>query len=83
MIALALVATLAVVLAGAWWWRQRTATAGIEPAPSRPLDRVLVMPIEGFGFQAARPTPGLHAPTRDTSLPCTRSSGRTREGEDE
>ncbi|WP_133499646.1 serine/threonine-protein kinase [Cognatilysobacter terrigena] len=41
--------TIALIAAGggAYWWTHRAPVDAVAPAPSRPLDRVLLMPLEG------------------------------------
>lgn len=44
---LALAAVALAVIGGVAWWSQRPPPGVVAPAPSRPLDRVLLMPLEG------------------------------------
>ncbi|GAB1596369.1 protein kinase domain-containing protein [Lysobacter claricitrinus] len=42
-----------VIAGGAFWWTHRTPVDAVAPAPSRPLERVLLMPLEGDGVAEA------------------------------
>ncbi|MGY3265218.1 protein kinase domain-containing protein [Lysobacter sp. HA35] len=52
LLAAAVIAALAIG-GGAFWWTHRAPVNAIAPAPSRPLERVLLMPLEGDGVAEA------------------------------
>ncbi|MFZ5656825.1 MAG: protein kinase domain-containing protein, partial [Pseudomonadota bacterium] len=52
-VAAALLAVVALVGGGLAWWMQRESTRVAAPGPSRPLDRLLVMPLRGEALPEA------------------------------
>ncbi len=46
-VAASVLAAVALAAGGAAWWSQREAAAVVAPAPSRPLQRLLLLPLQG------------------------------------